>query len=177
MGGFDSKHNQSWGDNEAQCPALTAGRSLSGSTWDFRPLLTECVPCCKLAKSEKANVTSTAGTARGTNCWSRGFYERHSAALLKGKHQTEMRGGGDFSPSNAGCVGLPWAVWTSQRERSLQTGVLSSFLCTTYTASEPGRWPVCRPRAGSADAEQGKEERERSKWLPSGDPKWSGYKG
>lgn len=55
--------------------------------------------------------------------------------------------------------------------------LLESFSFSDLLGSDAGPWPVCQPRASFADAEQGQDERKRSKWLLSGDPRAEATKG
>lgn len=58
----------------------------------------------------------------------------------------------------------------------IPTGLLRSFFCTIYSA-RTGWWLFCQPRASFADAGPQEHERKQSKWMPSGDLKWSGSGG
>lgn len=145
------------------CSTLTVLKAASYRARETWWLLPECFLCCKKAKSKKANVTCAADAARRTKCCSLRFLLgaycccTASEALDWNERWRDPQGLqpkqdivcwaplGQHGPSNdkEAC-----SAWGSQQH-------LSHFLCATYSASDPGLWPVCWPCASFTDAEQG----------------------
>lgn len=139
-----------------------------------------------MAKSGKDNlITGAAGNGDKTLkplVWRRCTQLLHrkgsirSSGEAEGAHRGPKQnmgwGGAELPRGNVG----PLLKDKGARPTGILTSFLRSFLCMIYSAW-PGRWPVCQPRAGFADAGPREDDRKQSKWLPSGDLKWSGHEG